>query len=131
LSDTRRRSIASDPSPAASTTASVTRISPVDASEAMCAATLTASPNAVNSLDVPLDTMPTNAIPVFTPAPSGSHGPSRSPWPTAARSSRAARTAAPAWSGPVMNGMKNPTTSSPTNLSRIAPFAINTSFAVE
>lgn len=53
---------------------------PPAAWDARCAAVFIASPRAVNSVDFSPDpTRPTKALPVWTPAPSGTHGPSADP----------------------------------------------------
>ena len=89
---------------------------------------LTGSPSAVKSLDPFIPTMPTNATPVCTPAPSGTQGCSPSAWPVARSSAAAASTARRAWSGPVISGTNSATTSSPTNFSMIASASTRTSF---
>jgi len=105
---------------------SVTRSSPIAPCDARWAAMLTGSPRAVKSLVLFDPTIPTNAVPVCTPAPIGTQGPSGEPWPVTRSSSWAVSTARAVCSGPVRNGMNRPTISSPTNFSMIASPSIRT-----
>ena len=81
------------------------------------AVVFTASPSAVTSVCASSPTAPTQASPVWTPAPTGTHGPAASLCPVARRSATAALTANAACRGPDTNGKNMATTSSPTNLS--------------
>ena len=76
----RRSSVGSSPASAAASL--VTRISPAAAADASRAVVFTASPSTVSSVRDPSPTAPTQAGPVWTPAPSGAHGPDGSSWPS-------------------------------------------------
>ena len=80
-------------SPAARAASTETRTSPDSAADASRAVVFTTSPRTVISTWFPSPTVPNQTRPVWTPAPTGTHGPSGSPCPVRRSNAVAASTA--------------------------------------